>query len=360
MRRLLISAAEPSGDRLAAELLAALQAGGPVQAKGIAGPAMRAAGVQAVAQLEDVAHMGLIEVLRHLRPIRKASWQMARAIAEAAPGTPVVLIDAPDLHLPLGREARRRGLPVVCYVSPQVWAWRPDRVAKIAAACDLLLCLFDFEPALYDTPAVHANNPHFRAVHVGHPLRERMPARAPVDPHLWGLLPGSRSQELQRLLPLFIDVAERLRASDPQARVRLASPRTLPLPAWIEQVPDVSALAGARGVLTKSGTVTLELAVMGVPQVVAHRVHPLTWWLGRLLVRGVHHVALPNILADRRAGRAVDPPPVPEHLQDLDPVAILADLQALPEHQPIDLGALGQGGASQQAADLVAAMWGTA
>lgn len=358
MRRLLISAAEASGDRLAAELLAALREGGPVEARGIAGPLMRNAGVEAVAQQEDVAHMGVVEVLRHLGSIRRASWQMARAIAAAPPGTPVVLIDAPDLHLPLGREARRRGLPVVCYVSPQVWAWRPDRVAKIAAACDLLLCLFDFEPPLYDTPAVRAANPGFRAVHVGHPLRDRLPARGAVDPHLWGLLPGSRSQELTRLLPLFIDVAERLRAHDPLARVRVASPRPLPLPAWIEQAPDIAALAGARGVLTKSGTVTLELAVMGVPQVVAHRVHPLTYWLGRLLVRGVHHVALPNILADRRAGAAVNPPPVPEHLQDLDAVSILADLEALPEHQPVDLGALGQGGASARAAALVSGLWG--
>jgi lipid-A-disaccharide synthase len=110
-------------------------------------------------------------------------------------------------------------------------------------------------------------------------------------------------------------------------------------------VHDVSAIAAARGALTKSGTVTLELAVMGVPQVVAHCVHPMTWALGRALVRGVRHIALPNVLAGREV--------VPEHVQWLDPNRLAAELQALPETQPIPLDALGPPGAAARAAEAL-------
>lgn len=350
----LISAAEPSGDRLAAEVLRSLRAHGQVQARGIAGPLLRAEGVEAVARVEDLSVMGLVEVLRHLGRIRRARAAMEAAID--AGGDLLVVVDAPDLHLPLAARARARGIPVVGIVSPQVWAWRRSRVRRVAACMDRLCCLFAFEPALY----APVSGPGFQAVWTGHPVVDRLRPRDPatVDPLRFALLPGSRGQELRRHLPVFLAAAEELRRQLPGARFALAGPAgSLDLPPWVEVVPSVAELASCRAALSKSGTVTLELAVLGLPMVVAHRVSPLTYALGRLLVRQVHHVAMPNVLADLATG-AKAPPAVPEHLQHLDPRALARELLALPAVQPLDLSALGPPGATDRAARQVAGLLG--
>ncbi len=340
MPRLVISAAEASGDRLAAELVAALPNRESWELRGVAGPHMRAAGVESLARTEDLSVMGAAEVLGHLGAIRSAQAAIEAAMDEGADG--IVLIDAPDLHLPLGRAAKARGIPVIGYVSPQVWAWRPGRTREIANTLDCLLCLFEFEPALY---------PDLDVSWVGHPVVDRMPPRGEVDPDLYALLPGSREQELSRMRPVFLEVAERIREVQPDARFLLIGPPPEEIPPeWIIPTPDIADAACARGALTKAGTVTLELAVMGVPQVVAHRVHPLTYSLGRLLVRGIRHIAMPNILADRAC--------VPEFVQQLKP-AVLADaVLSLPEQQPVPLEALGEPGGSARAATAVAAAVG--
>jgi len=353
VKRVLVSAAEPSGDRLAAEVIAALRDRVEVEVRGVAGPALRALSVQPVARTEDVSVMGLVEVLRHLDRIKAARQRMEQAID--AGGDVLVVVDAPDFHLPLAARARARGVPVVGVVSPQVWAWRRSRVHQIAAAMTRLCCLFDFEPALYDDAR---GAPDFQAVFTGHPVVDRLPRRvatsAPVDPLRFALLPGSRAQELRRHLSVFLAAADAIRARRQGARFVMACPAPPPgLPDWVEVVDRVDALSDCRAALTKSGTVTLELAVMGVPMVVAHRVHPLTYWLGRLLVRQVHHVAMPNVLADQRVGGKA-PDVVPEHLQHLDPDALAAAVLALPEHQTVDLSALGPPGAAGRAADVVA------
>ncbi len=353
---LLVCAAEPSGDRLAAALVLALRARGQVRARGIAGPSMRAAGVEPLFEAERLGVMGASELLGRLGAIREARRVMRRALDEGAAA--MVGVDSPDLHLPLLAEAKARGVPAVGYVAPQVWAWRPGRAAKIARQLDRLLCLFPFEPPLF---------PGLDARFVGHPAVDRARPRDPsaVDPDLYALLPGSRPQELRRHLPLFLATAEALRAR--AAREGRSRPRfraLLPpelragvqLPPEIELADTLDALSTARGALTKSGTVTLELAVMGVPMVVAHRVSPLTYALGRLLIRGVRHIALPNILAER-AGL---PAPVPEQIQARDP-ALLADLLlSLPERQKIPLESLGAPGQAERAATAVADLLGLA
>ena len=243
----------------------------------------------------------------------------------------------------LARQARALGIPAVGYVSPQVWAWRSGRTRTIADSLDMLMCLFAFEPDLYPEA--------LDARWVGHPVRDRVPARAAVDPDLYGLLPGSRSQELSRMLPDFLAAAALIRAQRPGARFRLpmqpALAEALPaLPDYIERTaPGVDGLRAARAALTKSGTITLELAAMGVPQVVAHRVHPLTHFIGRRVVRGIQHIALPNILAKKEV--------VPEFVQHFTPERLAETVLALPEHQAVDLSAVGQGGAATRAADTL-------
>lgn len=347
---ILLSAAEPSGDRLGAELAQALQARGDVRLAGLAGPLMRAAGVEALARAEDLGVMGLVEVLSALPRVLSARRAIAAAI-EARPAA-FVGIDAPSLNLPLARRARAIGVPAIGLVAPQVWAWRRGRAAGVARSLDLLLCLFEFEPAYF---------PGLDARFVGHPAVERFEAikRSPqpelVESDLIALLPGSRSQELRRMGPIFLDTAARIRAQRPQARFRLVAPPHVALPAlpsYIERVDHIEAVAHARAALTKSGTATLELALLGVPMVVAHRVHPLTYALGRLLVRQIRHLALPNLLADFAGA----PAPVPEFIQDLAPARLAEAVLALPEAQPVPLVALGQGGAAARAAAHILAL----
>lgn len=353
-KRVLISAAEPSGDRLAAEVITALAAQVQLHAIGVAGPAMRAAGVQVAARVEDVSVMGIAEVLRHLDRIKRARAGMEAAIDQG--GDVLVVVDAPDFHLPLAARATAAGIPVVGIVSPQVWAWRRSRTAKVAACMDRLCCLFAFEPDVYQD----VTGPHFQPVWTGHPVVDRLPRRddSQVDPDLFALLPGSRAQERARHHDVFLAAAAIVRTRRQGARFLLASPSPPPgLPAWVTAVPSVADLAPCRAALSKSGTVTLELAVMGVPMVVAHRVHPLTYWLGRMLVRQVHHVAMPNVLADQSLG-AKAPDAVPEHLQHLDPLLLADELLALPTHQPLDLSALGPPGAAARAAAQIADLLG--
>ena len=335
MKRVLISAAEPSGDVLGAELVHALKALGDVSFYGLAGPQMRAAGVEAIANMEEMSAMGIAEIVGRLPQILATKSKLKAAINEQPAAA--VFIDAPDLHHPLGRLARARGVPSIGYVSPQVWAWRPKRADKIHEIFDQMLCLFAFEPPLF---------PQAGSAWVGHPVIDRLPVRSRVEPALFGLAPGSRNQETARMRAPFIETARRVRAQMPEARFRLLSPVDPgPLPDWISHVTDVRSLSEARGVLTKSGTITLELAVMGIPQVVAHQVHPLTHRLGRMLVQGIDHIAMPNILAKKQV--------VPEYIQVLDPDVLAQAILRLPVTQTVDLRALGPSGASDRAAAQV-------
>ncbi len=346
--QLLISAAEASGDALAAELVAALRELRPVQATGVAGPAMRDQGVQAIARVEDLSVNGVWEVLGKLSTIRAAQATVRRALA-TGPDL-LVIVDAPDFHLPLARHARGLGIPAVGYVSPQVWAWRPGRAKTLARDLDRLLCLFPFEPALY-TP--HGLDARF----VGHPVVDRL-AGHPREPRpgRFALLPGSREHELDSLLPVFLEAAACVRAEQPGAQFVLGVADGVEHPglknaeeAGVEIAGGlVEAALGAEAALVASGTATLELAVLGVPMVVAYKVHPSTYLLGRLLVRGIQHIALPNILA----GRAV----VPEHVQDLSPERLAADLLRVANDADVERGleevrnSLGPPGASGRAA----------
>lgn len=341
-RTLFISCAEPSGDRLAAELVADLLQHRPqLKVLGCCGPRLRALGAHAVVPMEAVAVMGISAVLPRLPELLRAR----RRLTDALHGADVaVFVDGPSMHLPIAIKARKMGIFTVGYVCPQVWAWKPERTAQVARAYQRLLCLFDFEPPLMAAAMVTHGG---AAVHVGHPLLDRLPSpdqrRAQAD-HI-ALLPGSRRQELDRHLGPFLATATRVRAVRPDTRVTLVSPEPLELPPDITQADDVRAVQHCRSALTKSGTVTLELARMGVPQVVAHHVSPLTHAVGRVLVRHIDHIAMPNVLARREV--------VPEFLGAPDPERLAAALIALPATQPVVLSAMGPPGASERAAQLV-------
>lgn len=331
LRRVGLSACEPSGDRLGAGLMHALTGLEPaLRFEGVAGPQMRAAGCDALAPMEDFAVMGLVEVLRHLP---RLWWRRRTLMTRFAARRPdlFVGIDAPDFNLGLAASLRRHGIPTVQYVGPSVWAWRPERVARVARAVDLVLTLFPFEAACYRGVDVEF---------VGHPLVDALPApldaraaRAalglPVDAPLVALLPGSRRDEVERLFPLFLDVAARCQRAEPA--LRFAVPAATPaLHAWLQRylaahaggatvhlfAGDTHSVIGAcDAMLAASGTVTLEGALLERPMLIAYRLHPLSHRLIRARLR-VPHVGLPNLLAERAV--------VPEFIQDDARAEVLA------------------------------------
>lgn len=348
MADLFISCVEPSGDRLAADALALVLARRPtLDVIGCAGPRLRALGVTAVVEMESVAVMGISAVLARLPSILRARATLREALEQRPPVA--LFVDGPSMHLTLAAGARARGTRTVGLVSPQIWAWKPDRTAAIGQAYHDLMCLFDFEPPLLQAAfAVHGGC----VWHVGHPVLDRLPAASERRSHpspLFGLAPGSRTQELVRHLGPFLATAEAVRRQIPGARFRLAGPLPPGAPAWVEAVRDIQALQPCHAVLTKSGTVTLELAWMGVPQVVAHAVSPLTAAMGRRLVRHVDHIALPNVL-NRSAV-------VPETIGRPHPERLAAALLEQRDTPPVPLPGLGRPGATERiAAHLLTAL----
>ncbi|MFZ5476344.1 MAG: lipid-A-disaccharide synthase [Myxococcota bacterium] len=331
MKRVLISAVEASGDLLGAELVVAMAARARFLATGLGGPRMEAAGLVRLAGTVFDPVMGGWEVVRHLATISRNTAALTAAIAERP--DVLVTIDAPDFHLPLAREAKRKGVKVVQYVSPQLWAWRRTRAEGIARSLDRLLCLFPFEPAIYAPYGLDAR-------WVGHPVVDRVSPSA-REPGVVAIFPGSRRAEVARHLAPFLAAVEGM------GEVLVAEGAPLPpLPSWARAVPSAEALARADRALTKSGTVTLELALAGIPTVVAHRVAWLTYFLGRALVRGVRHLALPNILLEREAIR--------EYVQRFTPDQLRRSLKSAEPPPTQELRALlGPRGASTRAAEAV-------
>jgi lipid-A-disaccharide synthase len=324
--RVAIVAGEASGDQIGADLIDALRARHPgVDVFGMAGPRMRAAGCRALADTQELAVMGLFEVLRHYPRLRRLRQRLIAEILASRPDV-VVGIDVPDFNLGIEREARRAGIPAVHYVCPQVWAWRAGRLPAIRSATDLILALFPFEVPFL---AQHG----IESVFVGHPLADRIapdPDREAAqrallpDPgkgQLVALMPGSRRQELHRHAALFLAAASALARQQPATRFVIGAlddagaAYLAQLPALRDGAIDVRIVTGqatrllvaADAALVASGTVTLEAALCGTPAVVAYRLATPTWWLMRRSVK-VPHVSLPNLLLGRRL--------LPEFLQD--------------------------------------------
>jgi len=318
----LIVAGEASADLHAARALGELRKLRPeVHAFGVGGASLREAGLEALAPAEDISVMGLAEVLPRLPRILSILRQLARAAAERRPRA-ALLVDLPDFNLRLAARLKRLGIPVVYYVSPMIWAWRQGRARKIARLVDRMLCILPFEERFYEGTGVSAR-------FVGHPFAERpqpLPASAyraelglPPGRTTVTIMPGSRPAELRRLLPAMLEAAERIRQAHPDAqfvvpvaptlrpealRPYLAAHATLEVK--LVDGKAQQAVGASDAALVKSGTSTLETALMLRPMVVVYKLSWLSYLVGRLLVR-IAHFALVNILA----GRGI----VPELLQ---------------------------------------------
>ena len=338
MARVLIVAGEASGDMHAAHLVRRVQARDPsVAFSGIGGPRMREAGVDIRVDAGRLAVVGLVEVLRHWHDIKAALRSMRSALREERPDL-LILVDYPEFNLRLARTARELGIPVLYYISPQVWAWRRYRVRRIRRDVDLMAVVFPFEQDFYRRHGVQAR-------FVGHPLLEHAvprPDRAsarrrldlPADATVIGLFPGSRHSELRRLMPLLLDTARRLHAHRPRLRFLLAVAPTLgrhdieaytrqgpPLPLILADGGSSDAIAACDVIATASGTATLEIGLHQVPMVIVYRIAPLSYALLRHLVH-LEHIGLCNIVACRRV--------VPELLQgEATPARLTAELERI-------------------------------
>lgn len=313
-------AGEASGDTLGAALIAALRERWP-QARfcGVAGPKMRAAGCEVWAESEELAIMGLAEILRHLPRLLRLRRTLQQRLLQARPDV-FIGIDAPEFNLRIERALKRSGLRTVQYVSPQVWAWRQSRVRTMHESCDLVLCLLPFETDFYGRHGVPAK-------FVGHPLADQVPldvdraaARAALGldgaDTVVALLPGSRAGEVARLADDFIGAAGWLAARRPAVRfvAPMATPRVRRMfeqalqrasgapPVLVTDGEGQRALIAADAVLVASGTATLETLLCRRPMVVAYRLAPLTAFMLRQLgLVKVAHFSQPNLLLGRRA-----------------------------------------------------------
>lgn len=302
-----------------ADLLRALQTlarergSGPIECFGLGGERMREAGCDTVVDARDVAVVGLAEVVSHLPGIYRAFHRLLREVDRCRPDV-AVLVDFPDWNFRLARQLHRRGIPVIYYVSPQLWAWRQGRIKLVQRYVKKMLVIFPFEREFY---ARHGVDAEF----VGHPLtditppdepREAFAVRhrlAPDKPWI-AILPGSRHKELMLNLPGIMGAIDRLGsgyeyllpvASTLQldwVRAQVEARRSTGSPKITFVASARTALAQARAGIVASGTATVEAAVIGTPFVMIYRVTPLTWFLGRRLVK-LTNFGMVNLIAGR-------------------------------------------------------------
>lgn len=337
--RIGIVVGEVSGDILGAGLLKELKKAYPDAVfEGIGGPGMLAQGFNTLFDMEELSVMGLVEVLSRIRRLFQVRGELIQHFTQNPPDI-FIGIDAPDFNLGLEARLKQQGIKTVHYVSPTIWAWRENRVHKIAKAADLVLCLFPFEPEIYHRYQVNAK-------FIGHTMADQVPlevdqqaARQHLgltgDAPVLALLPGSRGGEVAKLLDVFVQSAERLAKSVPELTVVIPAVN----PRRRQQIEDYlqdkklafqlelvdgnarEAMIASNVVLLASGTATLEAMLCKRPMVVAYKLAPITHWLMGFLYKQ-DYFALPNILAGEEL--------VPELLQqDVNPDTICQHLLPL-------------------------------
>ncbi len=373
-RKVMIVAGEASGDLHGGNLVREMHRIDPsIFFSGVGGKSMRTQGVELLADAADMAVVGLTEVFFKLGAILRVMHRLKSSLTSERPDL-VILIDYPDFNLSLARAARRRGIKVLYYISPQVWAWRKARIDTIRKSVDRMAVILPFEENFYREAGMDVT-------FVGHPLLDEVKTKYPRAEALKrfglkdeaitiGILPGSRQSEVARLLPEMLRACRILteKLSPLQFVLPLAGTlnpdfvrdilRQFPVKVTVirDEIYDVIAVSDAA--IVASGTATLETALLGTPMVVAYKVSPFSYAVGRRFIR-VDHISLVNIIA----GRTV----VPELIQDdANPERIAAEvrelivLQAKAREMKVALaeirGKLGTPGASQRTARIACDM----
>ena len=371
MKKIMIMAGEASGDLHGANLAREIQKQDPsIALYGVGSARLREAGVHILADASEISVVGLTEVMTHLGAIRRVYVALKNFLSDERPDL-LILIDFPDFNILLGKAAKKIGIPVLYYISPQVWAWRKGRIKTIARLVKAIIVVFPFETPLYEKERIDVR-------FVGHPLldvvksdltKEQARNDLGIDAHqrTVALLPGSRKSEIIQLLPDMLGAARILssRIKDLQFILPIAPTLDRDFVLAFTGQPGVSlrivegrvydVLKASDTALVASGTATLETGLMGVPMVIIYRVSPLSYFIGRRFIN-VDHIGLVNIVAGRRI--------VPELIQDdvtpgkiADAVTSMLTDQAYYDRIRADLAEvktrMGEPGASKRAASVV-------
>lgn len=312
-RTVLILTGEPSGDRAAAPVAAALRRAEPgIRVRAVGGPHLQAAGAEIIRNIDELAAMGFLEVVRQVPRLKALEQTLVDVIRDDPPDV-VMPVDYPGFNLRIAKHAKEAGIPVVYYIGPQVWAWGAGRIPKIASVVDRMLVVFPFEQPLYADAGVPTD-------FVGHPLLDgladrptreaaRTALRIPDDTRVVGMLPGSRVQEIRRILPTMAETARRLLRSDGTLRVVVSVADSVDRAEFDRVIgsgterlelfegPAAFVTRAADALLVTSGTATLESALDGTPLAVVYRTSPVTWFLGTRLVK-ITRISLVNIVAE--------------------------------------------------------------
>jgi lipid-A-disaccharide synthase len=312
--KILFSAGESSGDRHAANMFLELQKQQPdIQGFGMGGTKMAEAGIDVRYDSANIGVIGVVEVIKHYGEIRRALKLMQQLIKTERPDL-LVCVDYKEFNFKLARYAKQQGIKVLFYVSPQVWAWRPGRVKAYGKVIDMMAVIFPFETAYYEAENVPVR-------YVGHPSVDKVHAQYSKDEDLnrfglnqnqpvIGLLPGSRANEIKRMLPVMLAAAENVRARFPGCQFILPQADSISddllanylcesqLPVKVVKNQPYDVIQCCDAVMTTSGTATLEIALLTVPMVIAYKLASLTYWLGKMLVK-TPFIGLPNIVAGK-------------------------------------------------------------
>lgn len=370
-KKILLVAGEVSGDLHGSHLVEAIHNIDPeVHFFGVGGEGLKRSGMELLYSAHSLSVVGVTEVFIKLRPILKALRRLKKSLEQEKPDL-VILIDFPDFNFRLAKIAHRRGIPILYYISPQVWAWRPKRIRWIARWVKKMVVLFSFEVPLYEAAGVDVE-------WVGHPLidivkptlsKEVAFKKFGLDPkrRTVGLLPGSRIHEVERLLPPLLASAHLLQKEIPDLQFILPLAPSLPktiLSSYLENISvpvnvvegfnyDVMNLSDL--LITASGTATLEGAILRKPMIIIYKVSFLSYWIGRALIQ-VDHIGLVNLLA----GKEIAPELIQQdvHPQRIAEEAILILRDPTLSRKMTDAmdevcQKLGEPGAAQRAARIV-------
>jgi len=313
-KKILLVAGEASGDLHGSHLVEAIQRIDPeIQFFGVGGEGLKRAGMKLLYPSQSLSVVGITEVFAKLGSILKALRALKRSLEREKPDL-VILIDFPEFNLRLARIAHRRGIPILYYISPQIWAWRPKRIKLISRVIRKMVVLFSFEVPLYETAGVDVE-------WVGHPLLDIVKPTLPkekafqqlgLDPkrRTVGLLPGSRTHEIERLLPSLLASADLLQKEIPDLQFVIPLAPGISratLSPWMGDVSTPIKVVEGRTydvmnlselLITASGTATLEGAILGKPMIIIYKVSFLSYWVGRALIR-VDHIGLVNLVAEK-------------------------------------------------------------
>jgi len=367
-KHIIIVAGEASGDMRAAGLANALKKLAPnLRLSGIGGNYMRQAGVECFTDITELAVIGVAEVVKNLGRIKKVFDQTLKQIDSTRPDG-VVLVDYPGFNLRLAREIKKRGIKVIYYISPQVWAWREKRVLKIKELVDRMIVLFPFEQDIYDKYGMKVD-------YVGHPLLDEISINHDQTEVLKsiglsaskttiGLMPGSRAKEVERHLPCMLEAAQILFKQNHDRQFILLKASSIPvklindrlfsykhLPLKIYDGPTYDGINAMDAVMVASGTATLETALLKKPMVIIYKTSWLTYFLARSLIK-IPYIGLVNIVAGKKVAE--------ELIQNDATAAKIANAleSSLYNHHIIDelaalKNSLGLPGASLRAAQII-------